>query len=88
MAKFSSKEHIFQVFRKIKNIRTVKNLDQIRVRPDYSPSELALHRKLWSEAIDRNNKARAFEWTVHGLQLVKMDNPLTWEIKVKVDKKE
>ena len=85
LVKFTSKEHVAQVFHKIKDLRSLKNLDQIRIRPDYSPSELALYRNLWSRAIVLNNKANAYEWTVHGLQLVKLENPRAWEIKVKVD---
>ena len=73
LVKMSSKEHVTQVFRKAKEIRKTKDLDQIRIRPDYSPSELALFRKLWSQAISLNNKANSYEWTVKGLQLVKLE---------------
>jgi hypothetical protein len=79
----SSNEHANQVFNSIPTIR-VTNIDKlgaISARRDYSKSELTVYRHLWMVAIERNNMANKYLWTVRDLKLVQLKASANWAAK-------
>lgn len=74
-----SVEKIIRNFAKFK--REHKKYQTINVRRDFTILELELYHSLWKIAIERNNEANLYEWTVRNLQLVKLRNPRKWNRK-------
>lgn len=66
-----------QSFTKLK-IQKPSEYGKIRARPNFSKTELALYRKLWAEAIRRNNDLESYSWTVKNFRLIKLEQCKPW----------
>lgn len=80
LIQMDTKEHALQVKRNLIKLRVKDDIKfgKIRARPFYSTSEMARYRELWQQAIELNNLAKNYQWTVRNLHLIKQTHQKPW----------
>ena len=77
LVKCDSTEKLSQILRNLRNLKTryETSYGQLRVRPDYSLSELTLYKEFWKKAKELNDQTKLYQWTIKKLKLVKLAKP-------------